>query len=157
MSKSSRLVVSETISDSLVSPENSSFNTSNLRRSWKLAVVGLVVAAAVGAPNLNNLLTGMPEGLVLPNPPTLSQKLQHGIRRLLSGVETTVEAAPPRPIVMPSPPPGATTFDFDGDGKADIGRWHNANTEFKVKNSYDDTYTPTTIGATAARAVGVRF
>lgn len=36
----------------------------------------------------------------------------------------------------PAPPPaGDVEFDFDGDNKADIGRWRGVANEFKVKNS----------------------
>ena len=78
---------------------------------------------------------GMPEGLTIPNPSAKA-----------------VEPMPP-----PAPPAGSTTFDFDGDGKADIGRWHSANTEFKVKNSGSNNYTSTTIGSSSSIPAPVDF
>lgn len=48
---------------------------------------------------------------------------------------TVVEPlSPPSPPALP-PLAVAATYDFDGDGKADIGRWHPTNAEFKIKNS----------------------
>jgi len=59
---------------------------------------------------------------------------------------TTLLDPPP-----PSSPAGVTTFDFDGDGKADISRWHSSNTEYKIRNSTTSTYSTYTIGSTSAR------
>ncbi|MGB7209951.1 MAG: VCBS repeat-containing protein, partial [Pyrinomonadaceae bacterium] len=55
------------------------------------------------------------------------------------------------------PPAGSVRFDFDGDGKADIGRWHATTTEFKVKNSLTGTFTTNIIGTTAARSCPADF
>jgi YD repeat-containing protein len=60
------------------------------------------------------------------------------------------------PLLTP-PPPGSVRFDFDGDGKADIGRWHATTTEFKVKNSFNGTFTTSMIGTTAARSCPADF
>ena len=50
------------------------------------------------------------------------------------------------------PPPAASvTFDFDGDGRADIGRWKSGNAEFKIKNSNGGSYTTTIIGTSASK------
>ncbi len=49
------------------------------------------------------------------------------------------------------PPAGSVTFDFDGDSKAEIGRWHSSTIEFKVKNSASGTYTTTTIGTATGK------
>jgi len=38
-------------------------------------------------------------------------------------------------LLEPYLPAGTTTFDFDGDGKADIARSHSANTDYKIQNS----------------------
>jgi len=54
-------------------------------------------------------------------------------------VETVTNAAP----ALTAPPPSAypnIAYDFDGDGKADIGRWHGANTEFKVRETDSGNY-----------------
>ena len=47
---------------------------------------------------------------------------------------------------------GNMRYDFDGDGKADIGRWRTANREFKVRNSGTGTYTTTIIGSSSSKA-----
>lgn len=54
---------------------------------------------------------------------------------------------------IPAPPPSGTVlFDFDEDGKSDIGRWQGSNTEFKVRNSSNGSYTTATIGSTSSTA-----
>lgn len=49
-------------------------------------------------------------------------------------------------------PPAQTVvkYDFDGDSKADIARWHSSNTEWKVKNSSNGNFTTTTIGSSSS-------
>ena len=47
-------------------------------------------------------------------------------------------------------PPGSVRFDFDGDGKADVGRWRASNTEWKIKNSLGGNFTTTTIGSSSS-------
>ena len=54
-------------------------------------------------------------------------------------------------------PSGAVPYDFDGDGKTDIGRWHGANTEYKVFNSGGSTPTITTIGTSGAKPISGDF
>ncbi len=49
---------------------------------------------------------------------------------------------------------GSIQFDFDGDGKADIGRWHPSTHEFKVRRSTDKTYLSTLgLGSGASKPV----
>jgi YD repeat-containing protein len=45
---------------------------------------------------------------------------------------------------------GAVDFDFDGDQKADIARWHASNTEWKIKTSLNGSYRTETIGSTSS-------
>ncbi len=60
--------------------------------------------------------SAMPEGLELPNPPTIGQRLQRGIKKILSHFEPKAEAAPLRAMAPPpTPPAGVPTFDFDGE------------------------------------------
>lgn len=72
--------------------------------------------------------------------------------------KSTAGAAPnPEAVIAAAPvaPPtgaGAVKFDFDGDGKADIGRWRSANTEFTVKNSNGGSYSTYTLGTSSAKA-----
>ena len=53
-----------------------------------------------------------------------------------SKIKTVVVAVEPSAPPL-SPPPGSANikYDFDGDGKADVGRWHGGNTEFKTVNA----------------------
>jgi len=48
-------------------------------------------------------------------------------------------------------PAGTTDFDFDGDGKSDVGRWHSGSTEFKVRFTDDGSTASTTIGTSGAK------
>lgn len=80
-----------------------------------------------------------------------------------STVETAETVAPPtrteRVVAPPAPiaPSGAVPFDFDGDGKTDIGRWHSASTEYKVWKSGSSEYQTTTIGTSSAKAISGDF
>lgn len=47
-------------------------------------------------------------------------------------------------------PAGSVRFDFDGDGKADIARWHASNTEWKIKKSSNGSYQTETIGSSSS-------
>ncbi|PYT01176.1 MAG: hypothetical protein DMF63_04305 [Acidobacteria bacterium] len=55
----------------------------------------------------------------------------------------TVSTAEPMAAPQPS---SVVDFDFDNDGKADIGRWHSANSELKVKNSNGGSESFFTVG-----------
>lgn len=53
----------------------------------------------------------------------------------------------------PAPPPaGDVEFDFDGDNKADIGRWRGVATHFQVKNSGGGADSEYTLGSSSAVA-----
>jgi YD repeat-containing protein len=45
---------------------------------------------------------------------------------------------------------GAVDFDFDGDGCADIARWHASNTEYKIKKSSDGNYQTVSLGSSSS-------
>ncbi|MGB7203635.1 MAG: VCBS repeat-containing protein [Pyrinomonadaceae bacterium] len=65
------------------------------------------------------------------------------------------QSAIPNPQSPPAPPPppaGEIKYDFDGDGKADIGRWRGVATEFKVKNSNGGAYSTYSLGSSGAIA-----
>lgn len=51
---------------------------------------------------------------------------------------------------LPPLPAGSVRFDFDGDGKADLGRWKSSAAEWKVKNSSSGNFTTTTIGSSSS-------
>ncbi|MBL8179993.1 MAG: hypothetical protein JNL64_00095 [Blastocatellia bacterium] len=78
-------------------------------------------------------------------------------------VETAETIAPPTRIERgvapraPIAPSGAVPFDFDGDEKTDIGRWHGASTEYKVWKSGSSEYQTTTIGTSSAKAISGDF
>jgi hypothetical protein len=58
------------------------------------------------------------------------------------------------PLAQPS---GSVDFDFDGDGKADLARWHPGTSEWKVKNSYAGTFTTHIIGNNTSIIAPGRF
>jgi YD repeat-containing protein len=65
---------------------------------------------------------------------------------------TAPQPAPePAPEPMPTPPLSNISYDFDGDHKADIGRWHSSTTEFKTKNSGSSGYSVWTLGTSSAK------
>lgn len=77
---------------------------------------------------------------------------------LLAFITTTITASNAtvaKPVF--TAPYGVVPFDFDGDGKTDIGRWHGANTEYKVWNSSTSTFTTTTIGSSGAKPISGDF
>src|SRR5690606_38907656 len=71
----------------------------------------------------------------------------------LSGPEAETEE-PQEPLPQPT---GVVDFDFDGDGKADIGRWNAPTTNFRIKNSSSGSITNHTIGSTSAVSAPGRF
>jgi YD repeat-containing protein len=52
-----------------------------------------------------------------------------------------------------SVPAAVVDFDFDGDGKADYGRWHSANFQYKVTKSGSSGYDTFTIGNSSSGRV----
>lgn len=72
---------------------------------------------------------------------------------IYSAVSSTLGFADPTAVAAPAPPPqpaSVVDFDFDNDGSADIGRWHSANTEFKVKNSNGGSFSTFTLGSSGS-------
>lgn len=61
------------------------------------------------------------------------------------------------PVTSFSQPAGVVDFDFDGDGKADVGRWNATATDFRVKNSTGDTISTYSIGTTSGKAAPADF
>ena len=56
------------------------------------------------------------------------------------------------PAMTWSQPAGIVDFDFDGDGKADVGRWNASATDFRIKNSNGGSISAYTIGSSSAKA-----
>ena len=54
---------------------------------------------------------------------------------LVSESKTKTVAVNPAQPLLPTPGASNIKYDFDGDGKADVGRWHGGNTEFKTVNA----------------------
>lgn len=82
----------------------------------------------------------VPAGLENAKLPTMTERMMSKV--VLAG-----------PAKLPPTPPQPTSvvdFDFDGDGKADIGRWHGSNTEFKVRNSNGGSFSTFTVGSSSA-------
>lgn len=77
------------------------------------------------------------------------------VRGAADGIAAELGPGSPEGTNAPEPPgpPSAAAvvrFDFDGDGKSDIGRWHAASTEFKVKNSNAGSYSTFNVGSSSA-------
>jgi hypothetical protein len=65
-----------------------------------------------------------------------------------SGLNAPENAGLPALLPPPPPPPGGTTsFDFDGDGKADAARWKASSGEWRVQKSSDSSVVTQTLGA----------
>jgi YD repeat-containing protein len=54
---------------------------------------------------------------------------------------------PGSPLTLPA---GSVRFDFDGDGKADIGSWKSSNQEWKIKNSSTNSVTTYALGTSSS-------
>jgi len=74
---------------------------------------------------------------------------------LVVSAETEPNATANAPML--TAPSGTVQFDFDGDGKADVGRWHSSNTEFKVQNSNGGSFLTTTIGSSSSKPAPFDF
>jgi hypothetical protein len=82
----------------------------------------------------------VPEGLGAIKPPTFADRLS-SFFALAAPKTLDVKAKETTPASQPMfLAAGSTRYDFDGDGKADVSRWHPQNAEFKVKNSSTGTY-----------------
>src|SRR5688572_14895053 len=84
----------------------------------------------------------LPAGFENAKLPTLTERLTFTALSLFAFAAPKRSAIRNPQSAMPAPPPPAGTvlFDFDEDGKADVGRWQTANTEFKVRNSSNGSY-----------------
>jgi YD repeat-containing protein len=58
--------------------------------------------------------------------------------------------------LLPSCTP-VTAFDFDGDCKADIGRWQSSSYQYKVYNSSNSTYTTLNLGSSGSKIAPADF
>ncbi len=65
----------------------------------------------------------------------------------LFAVAKTNETANAAPVAPFGQPAGTVWFDFDGDGKADIGRRRPSNKEWQIKKSTDGSFITATISA----------
>ncbi|HKP70908.1 MAG TPA: VCBS repeat-containing protein, partial [Pyrinomonadaceae bacterium] len=104
----------------------------------KKPVLGVFQNAVAFAGDLQSLvLPSVPSGLESAKLPTFGERTFAFFSPLLaflkpSAVPVTTTAAPPQPTSV-------VDFDFDNDGKADIGRWRVASTDFKIRNSSSGT------------------
>ena len=104
---------------------------------------------------LSNLFTrpNLPAGFESAKLPTRTEQLVSHLRPALALITSSKSAIPDRKSEIAMPPPSGTVlFDFDGDGKADIGRWQAGNTKFEVRNSGTGSPTTHTIGSSSAVA-----
>ncbi len=86
-------------------------------------------------------------GLALPSAKPVNTSISSATARLST---SNAAAAPASAAALLSQPAGSVQFDFDGDGKADIARWHPATKEWKVKLSTTGAYTTQTIGTSSS-------
>jgi hypothetical protein len=122
------------------------------KEGWqRLPQTGWFSAALTGLKNSRSD-SPLPAGFEVAKVPTFMETLASHIGSVFALITPSKSAIrnPNSAIAAPPPPSGTVLFDFDGDGKADIGRWHSANTEFKVRNSGDESYSTYTIGSSSA-------
>ncbi|MBK8464969.1 MAG: hypothetical protein IPL32_03990 [Chloracidobacterium sp.] len=92
--------------------------------------------------------SGVREDFALPKPPSLIEKLSSTTSSLFAFIAPRSKpaiAARPESALSVSMA-NTTAYDFDGDGKSDIGRWHPANHTFEIKRSSDGETVATSIG-----------
>lgn len=70
----------------------------------------------------------LPEGFEMTKTPTLTDKISSAFAPLFFAPNSSATAA----LLLPA---GTTSFDFDGDGRADVARWQSASGEWKIRNS----------------------
>ena len=121
-----------------------------------------IIHSTSGFPNLASIVVSsastllgsfvgpaQPEGLAAAHVPTLGERAfaffapMVALMRSTATRSETVSTAEPMAAPQPS---SVVDFDFDNDGKADIGRWHSANSELKVKNSNGGSESFFTVG-----------
>jgi hypothetical protein len=116
-----------------------------MRGSGFKVLSGISLAATLAGNVSDFFVTAkLPEGFENAKVPTFADKMASALMLFLTPKGVTLNAP------IPPPPTGSVSFDFDADGKADLGRWHSANTEFKVKNSNGGTYSTHTIGSSSS-------
>lgn len=54
-------------------------------------------------------------------------------------------------VASPPLPPAIVDFDFDGDGKADVGRWNNSLADFRIRKSSDGSSITYAVGSSGAK------
>jgi YD repeat-containing protein len=88
------------------------------------------------------------EGFSPAHPLSIRENLASGISSMFAFLapKTKTKNAPPNIPVATAPMANQSAYDFDGDGKADIGRWHPANHTFEVKRSDGGGNIPTSVG-----------
>ena len=114
-----------------------------------------IATAVATLPEIRNPFAAptLPDGFVPAAKPSVTERLSRAAISVF-GVFTTISAksnarssAGSGP--MPSAPISNITYDFDGDGRADIGRWHGSTYEFKIKNSNGGSSTIYNLGSSA--------
>ena len=88
--------------------------------------------------------------------PTLGERIYASAAPLVGLIAPSAKAATASntaPASLPQPT-SVVDFDFDNDGKADVGRWHWASTEFRVKNSNGGSYSDFILGCHPSTTTG---
>lgn len=105
--------------------------------------------------NFSSILTvpEIPAGLGAAKAPSVIDNLSSGIFAawqtsavyfgLVPSSPATVAAAT---MPVPLAPSGTASFDYDGEGKADLSRWQSSNGEWRIKSSLNGTVSNQTLG-----------
>jgi YD repeat-containing protein len=103
----------------------------------------------------------IPAGLGAAKAPSLIDNLSEEISALsqtsaayfgfAANSPATIAAAASMPL--PVAPSGTASFDYDGDGKADLSRWQSSNGEWRIKSSLSGTVSNQTLGWSSDKIV----
>lgn len=121
--------------------------------SHSTGIIGMTTSAVAG---VSEFFTAppAPAGIDIPREPSPAERTLNKATNALNSLVAAKAKVSSEPIAAPmaSPTPaGPVHFDFDGDAKADIGRWRSNSTEFRVKKSGGGSDIAVTIGSSSAK------
>jgi YD repeat-containing protein len=118
----------------------------------------IVNSASRGYEKIAGFLSGekTPEGLGAATPPaTLSERF---FGFFASSVEWGTTRATKNSIEPAAlAPSSSVAFDFDGDSRADIGRWQASSFQYKIYNSASEDYTMLNLGSSSSKIAPADF
>jgi len=121
--------------------------------SHATGIIGMTTSAVAG---VSEFFTAppAPAGIDIPREPSPAERTLNKAANAINSLVAARSKPSSEPIAPPmaSPTPaGPVHFDFDGDAKADIGRWRSNSTEFRVKKSGGGSDIAVTIGSSSAK------